>query len=111
MDSDSGNPNDRSVTGFRVRHGGARGPMSKTKYAKLKKEGRAPRETWLGPNDVIITKADEEEWDRARAAPVGTEARLVAKAKEIAAAKIKVATRASMASARHVSKQQRRKRS
>jgi hypothetical protein len=104
-----GNPNDRSITGFRTRHGGARGPMSKTKYAKLKKEGRAPRESWLGPNDVIITKADEEEWDRARAEPVGTEARLVAKAKEIAAAKIKMATRASMASPRHVSKQKRRR--
>jgi hypothetical protein len=108
LDWTPGNINDRSPTGFRIRHGSARGPMSKTKYAKLKKEGRGPRETWLGPNDVIITVADEQEWDRARAEPVGTEARLVAKAKAIAAAKIKVATRASMASARHVSKQRKR---
>ena len=31
-----GNPNDRSVTGFRIRHGSSRGPMSRRYYYELK---------------------------------------------------------------------------
>ena len=71
-----GNPHDRSVLGFRVRHGGAKGPMSKSKYLSLKKAGRAPRETELN-GMIIISRRAEEEWDRANERPTGALARLV----------------------------------
>jgi hypothetical protein len=57
------------VRGFRVRHGGARGPMSITLYNKLKREGRGPVETVLGDGVVIITAADEAAWEVARSNP------------------------------------------
>lgn len=71
-----GDPRDRSILGFRCRHGGSRGPMSKTLYHKLKKLGRGPRETHLG-SKTIISAADEATWDEARATPKGAEARLI----------------------------------
>jgi len=72
----AGNPNDRSVFGFRIRHGSRRGPMSKTKYLSLKKAGRGPRETELG-GMILISRRAEEEWDRANERPTGALARLV----------------------------------
>jgi hypothetical protein len=73
-----GNPNDRSVYGFRVRHGGRKGPMSKTKYFAMKKAGRGPREMELN-GTIIITAAAEAEWERVNGAPKGALAQLVAK--------------------------------
>lgn len=73
-----GNPNDRSILGFRIRNGSSRGPMSKQKYNSLKKKKRGPREIRDG-NTIIITPKAEEEWRRAREAPRGAEARLVAR--------------------------------
>jgi hypothetical protein len=76
-----GNPNDRSIEGFRVRHGGRRGPMSKSHYYKLKNESRGPRETVLG-GKIVITPLDEAAWDEARANPTGAEALLLAQQAE-----------------------------
>jgi hypothetical protein len=73
-----GNPNDRSVYGFRWRHGGRKGPMSKTKYFALKKAGRGPRELELN-GTIIITAKAEAEWERLHSAPKGALAKLVAK--------------------------------
>ena len=58
-----GNPNDRSVYGWRIRHGGSHGPMGSSKYHQLKKEGRGPRETIIG-GKILITVADEAAWDK-----------------------------------------------
>jgi len=77
-----GNPNDRSVTGFRIRCGSAKGPLSRGVYYRMKAEGLGPRETYLSPHRIIITAKDEAEWLEARANPQGTEARLIAKAEE-----------------------------
>jgi hypothetical protein len=72
-----GNPNDRSVLGFRIRHGGARGPMSVKQYITLKKAGRGPRETVVG--DVVkILPEDERAFDDACRNPTEEEAARVA---------------------------------
>lgn len=71
-----GNPNDRSVLGFRIRHGSARGPMSKQKYQGLKNKGRGPQEISDG-HTIIISVEAEAEWDRKQATPKGALARLV----------------------------------
>jgi hypothetical protein len=104
-----GNVNDRSVEGFRIRHGGRRGPMSKSKYHRLKNEGRAPRETVIGPNTTLITVADELAWDQERANPTDTEARLIAKVKAMRVKRAKKAAVAAAASPLHVSKQRKRR--
>ena len=75
MDWVAGNPNDRSVFGFRVRHGGRKGPMSKTKYFALKKAGLGPQEQCIG-GMIRITAEAEAAWDAAMLAPKGTAARL-----------------------------------
>jgi hypothetical protein len=79
-----GNPNDRSVYGFRVRHGGRKGPMSKTQYYALRKAGLGPREQHVG-GSIKITPEAEAEWDRARMAPQDTVARLAAREAKAAA--------------------------
>jgi hypothetical protein len=76
-----GNPNDRSIAGFRIRHGGSRGPMSKFKYQALKRAGRAPRETELN-GMILISQKAEAEWERRNERPTGTLARLVRKEAE-----------------------------
>jgi hypothetical protein len=103
-----GNFNDRSVKGFRIRHGSDRGPMSRTFYYRMKKAGFGPRETNI-LNKVTITSEDEQAWERARAEPVGTEAKLVAKQKAWRQWRSKRSGAAAAASARHVSKQGKRK--
>jgi hypothetical protein len=100
----AGNPNDRSVTGFRIRNGNARGPMSRGFYYKMKKRGDGPRETYLSPDRIIITAADEAAWLEARANPRGTEARLIAKAMESRKARTRKAGKASVASPYHYTK-------
>jgi hypothetical protein len=95
-----GDPRDRSVTGFRIRNGGSHGPMSKTKYYKLKKEGRGPRETFLGTQS-IITPQNELAWQEARANPKGTEARLLAAEAKRRSARARSAAVAAMKSPLH----------
>src|SRR5262245_36732556 len=73
-----GNENDRSILGFRIRNGGARGPMSKSQYKSLQKSGRGPREI-RALNTIIITPEEEAEWRRERTEPKGAEARLRAR--------------------------------
>ena len=51
-----GNPNDRSVRGFRIRHGSARGPMSKSAYYVMKSQGRGPVEIQVRGVIVITAK-------------------------------------------------------
>jgi hypothetical protein len=75
-----GNPNDRSITGFRIRWGGATGPMSRALYYKMRKEGTGPRETAITNGKVVISAADEAAWAARMAAPRTTEERLKAKA-------------------------------
>src|SRR5262245_44815142 len=98
-----GNPNDRSVLGFRTRHGSSRGPMSVTLYNKLKKLGLGVRETVVG-NVVLILPEDEKAWDDARRNPSDTEAKLIAKTRERWHRRAKAAGRAASASPIHVSK-------
>jgi hypothetical protein len=99
-----GNPHDRSVTGFRTRNGSSKGPMGRTFYYGMKARGEGPRETYITPNRIIITAADEAAWLEARANPSGTEARLIAKAEAMRKARGRKAGRAAAASERHVSK-------
>jgi hypothetical protein len=101
-----GSAADRSVTGFRLRHGN----MSRSDYYRRKKEGRGPRETWYGARTVIITPKDEAEWDRQRARPDATEQRLLAKLQKKRTEKARKAAAASVASRNHVSKQKKQKR-
>jgi hypothetical protein len=103
-----GNPNDRSVTGFRIRNGGARGPMSRTFYYAMKKRGEGPRETFISFNKTIITERDELAWQERRATPSDTEARLIARAEKARRSRGRKAALASAASPRHVSKQRAR---
>jgi hypothetical protein len=102
-----GNPHDRSITGFRVRHGTERGPMSKATFYRLRKMGLTPRETPVSPHRSIITVADEAAYERARANPTGTEAKLNAKMKKARIRRAKKAARAAL-DGNHVSKQQHR---
>lgn len=99
-----GNPNDRSITGFRTRNGTSKGPMSRVFYYALKARGAGPRETHLTPSRIIITAADEQAWLEARANPSGTEARLIAKAATMRKERGRKAGKAAAASPRHVSK-------
>jgi hypothetical protein len=103
----AGNPNDRSIRGFRIRHGSSRGPMSTSFYNRLKKEGRGPRESYAD-GKVFISVEAEQEWDKARANPTGTEAKLVERMKAMRRQRALKAGRASAASPRHVSKQRSR---
>ena len=101
-------PNDRSVTGFRIRHGSARGPMSRTLYYRLKKAGRGPREIRVTPTMIIITPEDELAWHDSLAHPRDTEQRLIAKVDARRLARAKKAAAASAASPRHVSKKKKK---
>jgi len=100
----AGNTHDRSVTVFRIRCGGAKGPMSRAFYYRLKARGEGPRETYLSPGKIIITSADERAWLEARANPSDTEARLIAKTEAMRKTRGRKAGRAAAASPRHVSK-------
>ena len=102
-----GNPNDRSVTGFRIRNGSSKGPMSRAFYYAMKARGLGPREISLGLNRIIITAADEAAWLEARANPGDTEARLIAEIEAARKARGRKAGRAAAASPRHVSKRAR----
>jgi hypothetical protein len=99
-----GNPNDRSISGFCIRHGGPRGPMSRKFYFDMKKKGLGPRETDLGSNRIEISVAAEKEWEHKRSHPTGTEAELVAKAKAMRRNRAMKAGAAGAASAKHVSR-------
>jgi hypothetical protein len=104
----AGNVNDRSVEGFRIRQGGSRGPMSPRFYNSMKQNGLGPRET-IVLNKIIITAADEREWEEARANPTDTELEAVEKVRQRWHQRALKAGRASAASSRHVSKRGRRK--
>jgi hypothetical protein len=83
----AGNPNDRSITGFRIRNGGARGPMSKSFFYAMDKAGLGPRiKTVLGKR--IITPADEAEWQAAQDEPVSAKLRAARSELRSRAAKI-----------------------
>src|SRR5262249_32209348 len=73
-----GNPFDRSVRGFCIRHGSSRGPMSESKYRELKKQKRGPKEIELN-GMIIITVRSELAWERENEKPKGALARLVAR--------------------------------
>jgi hypothetical protein len=103
-----GNAHDRSVTGFRIRHGGARGPMSRNLYNRLKLSGRGPRESHAG-GMTFISVEDEAAWDAARANPTGSEAKAVARMKQMRHQRAVMAGTAAAASPKHVSKQGKRR--
>src|SRR5262245_55156939 len=73
-----GSVNDRSVTGFRIRHGSNVAPMSRSFYYGMKKRGEGPREKHVG-GKVLITIEAEAEWDARDASPDGAEARSIEK--------------------------------
>ena len=77
MDWVPGNVHDRSVLGFRIRHGTSRGPMSVAFYNKLKRASLGPVETVVGTT-ISISPQSEQAWDDARRNPTGDEAARVA---------------------------------
>jgi hypothetical protein len=85
-----GNPNDRSVLGFRIRHGGRKGPMSKSKYHELKKAGRAPKEIADG-RWIIITPKAEADWERKMQRPTTALARLMEKEAQVRVKRSRIA--------------------
>jgi hypothetical protein len=103
----AGDPRDRSILGFRTRHGGPRGPMSKSSWHRMRKDGRAPRLTHVSPGRAIVTAEDELRWEEARANPTGTEAALIKKVDEYRLARARHAARNSARSPNHVSKRKR----
>ena len=104
MDSWSpGNPHDRSVRGFRVRHGSARGPMSVAFYNKLKRKNLGPVETVVGTT-ISISPEDERAWDDARRNPTGAEAARVAATRARWHKRALAAGKAAVESPNHVSK-------
>ncbi len=103
-----GNPHDRSVKGFRIRHGGSRGPMSITLYTKLKKRGLAPRETVIG-NVIVILPEDEKAFDDARRNPTDdTELKAIEKTRERWHRRALVAGAKSVKSPKHITKRRRK---
>ena len=100
-----GSAEDRSVTGFRLRHG----RMSRASYYRAKKEGRGPKETVYGSRTIVILPKDEADWDRARARPDATERRLLAKMQLKRTAKAKKAAAASLTSGNHISQKRKRR--
>ena len=97
-----GNPNDRSIGGFRIRHGSARGPMSIHFYNNLKRAKRGPRETVVN-GVIMILPADEAAWDEAMRNPTGDEAARIAARRELWHRRAKTAAKAAVESAEHVS--------
>jgi hypothetical protein len=95
------------VKGFRIRHGGSRGPMSITLYTKLKKSGRGPRETVIG-NVIVILPEDEKAFDDARRNPDDTELKSIEKTRERWRKRALVAGAASVRSPKHISTTKRR---
>src|SRR5262245_2713830 len=99
-----GNPNDRSVTGFRIRHGNSRGPMSVAFYAKLRRAGLGPVETVVG-GTISISPESERAWDEARANPTDpAELKSIAKARARWHERALAAGAAAAESPNHVSK-------
>ncbi len=87
-----------SIPEFCVRNG-----ISKSKYHKLKKEGRGPAEMRLGVLAVRITVEAERAWHVAMSNPSGEEAVLRAKMVEEAVQRGQRAGRLAVLSARHPS--------
>jgi hypothetical protein len=98
-----GSPQDRTQTGFCIRHG-----WSKSKYFREKNAGRGPKETVDGARTIRIMPKDEAAFDRARANPNSTEQRLLQRMQANRIAQAKRAAAASLAGPNHVSKQRRR---
>jgi hypothetical protein len=103
-----GNEHDRSVLGFRIRHGGSRGPMSLTLYRRLQREGRGPAETIIG-GAVRITPEAERAFDEARANPTDAELKAIAATRARWHKRALKAGAASKKSPNHVSKTRRKK--
>ena len=97
-----GNPNDRSIGGFRIRHGSARGPMSIHFYNTLKRAKRGPKETVVN-GVIMILPPDEAAWDEAMRNPTGDEAARIAARRELWHRRAKTAAKAAVESAEHVS--------
>ena len=98
-----GNPNDRSIGGFRIRHGSARGPMSIHFYNSLKRANRGPRETVVN-GVIMILPPDEAAWDEMMSNPTGDEAARVAARRAKWRERAEKAAVAAVESAVHVSK-------
>jgi hypothetical protein len=69
-----GNPNDRSITGFRIRNGGSKGPMSKKFFYKMDRAGLGPVvKTVFGRK--TISPAAELAWQEAEDTPISDKVR------------------------------------
>jgi hypothetical protein len=70
-----GNSNDRSITGFRIRNGSARGPMSKKFFYKMDRAGLGPVvKTVFGRK--TISPAAELAWQEAQDIPISDKVKL-----------------------------------
>src|SRR6516225_3872700 len=98
-----GNPNDRSIGGFRIRHGSGRGPMSLHFYNTLARAKRGPKETVVN-GVIMILPPDEAAWDEAMRNPTGEEAERVAARRAKWRERSLKAGAAAVKSAEHVSK-------
>jgi hypothetical protein len=103
-----GNLNDRSVLGFRIRHGSSRGPMSLSLYRRLQREGRGPAETVIG-GAIRITPEAERAFDEARANPTDAELKSIAATRARWHRRALAAGAASKKSPKHISKNRRKK--
>jgi hypothetical protein len=84
-----------------------RNQISATFYQKLRRLSLGPTELRAGGHIVRITPQSEAAWRAARENPQAAEARLIAREQAVARAQRRAAGRASAASPRHVSKQER----
>ena len=98
-----GSINDRSVTGFRIRHGSGGKPMSRSFYYKMKDRDEGPVEKHVG-GKVFITVAAEAEWDARVPSPDSAEAKSIEKINAMRRRRAKAAGTAALASPLHVSK-------
>ena len=82
--------------------------MSRNHYYKLRDAGRAPRETEVD-GVIMILPEDEAAWQRMMTNPSGTEQQSIEEAKAKRHRRSLKAGAASAASAKHISKQGRRR--
>jgi hypothetical protein len=82
-----GNPHDRSITGFRIRNGGSKSPMSKKFFYKMDRAGLGPVvKTVFGRK--TISPAAELAWQEAQDIPISDRMRAARSAVRSRAARL-----------------------
>ena len=92
---------------FRIRHGSARGPMSRKFYFTMKKQGLGPRETYINNLIIITPQAEAGMGGGTSCAQRELRPRLVAQKKKWRHLRSVKSGAAAAASPKHVSKRKR----